>query len=402
VIGDPVKFNVFEQSSDSSYYVIYEAVGLPEGAEFTQIGMGIYSNIGAFSWIPNENQTGKFTVTFKMYREYKSENTLLDSEDIVITVSLSQHAGFSIPLSFTTKPDETVSFEISYPVGIDPSGHYIDTGVLPPGSEFNKDSREFSWIPNSGQIGSHSIDFYLFENGQSGTSFIDSNSVHIYVISATITDTTMTIWNISKDLNVFYMETTARIVDQYGNEAAGPDEILGIFSDNSCRNMESPKFIQNRGYVYSLKIGSDREGEILSFKSMNIRTGDIHEYNELLTSTNGTLNELILTKKDVVTGIDEKPFAPASFMLHDNYPNPFNPETTISFSLEIPADVNLSIYSVTGSLVKTLVSGHLSAHTYSYIWSGTNNIGLPVSSGVYYYKLHAGNTMIVKRMMLLK
>ena len=91
-----------------------------------------------------------------------------------------------------------------------------------------------------------------------------------------------------------------------------------------------------------------------------------------------------------------------TFALGQNYPNPFNPTTTISFTLPEMARTNLSIFNVGGGLVKTLVDGILPAGVKHATWNGRDASGDPVSSGVYFYRLKAGNRVMTKKMILLK
>jgi photosystem II stability/assembly factor-like uncharacterized protein len=93
---------------------------------------------------------------------------------------------------------------------------------------------------------------------------------------------------------------------------------------------------------------------------------------------------------------------PASFTLRQNSPNPFNPFTTISYTLSQSGATNLSVYSITGQKVRTLVSGPLTAGTHTAIWDGRDNSGRPVSSGVYISRLQAGKMTATGRMLLLK
>ncbi|HRY83604.1 MAG TPA: FlgD immunoglobulin-like domain containing protein, partial [Candidatus Cloacimonadota bacterium] len=89
-------------------------------------------------------------------------------------------------------------------------------------------------------------------------------------------------------------------------------------------------------------------------------------------------------------------------MLNQNYPNPFNPETTISFNLPKAGAASLNVYNVKGQLVKTLVNGELAFGNHSIVWNGTDNNGAAVSSGVYYYRLNAGNNTETRKMVLVK
>ena len=94
---------------------------------------------------------------------------------------------------------------------------------------------------------------------------------------------------------------------------------------------------------------------------------------------------------------------PAAFALANNYPNPFNPATTIKYSLPQAADVELIVYNVLGQPVRTLVAEHQSAGRYAVEWDATNNNGHSLSSGMYFYRLAAGGEFLeTKKMLLLK
>jgi flagellar hook assembly protein FlgD len=100
--------------------------------------------------------------------------------------------------------------------------------------------------------------------------------------------------------------------------------------------------------------------------------------------------------------VDEKPVKPLHFALLQNYPNPFNPTTTIDYEIPKQERVTLEIYDVLGQKIKTLVDGVLQPGDYSAMWRGTNDAGIFVATGVYFYRLEAGNYTSVKKMLLLK
>jgi hypothetical protein len=87
---------------------------------------------------------------------------------------------------------------------------------------------------------------------------------------------------------------------------------------------------------------------------------------------------------------------PSDFALNQNYPNPFNPSTTISFDLPVASDYTLTIYNVTGQVV-TSFSGHAEAGAQSVEWNAAQQ-----ASGIYFYKLDAGNFSATKKMVYLK
>lgn len=112
-----------------------------------------------------------------------------------------------------------------------------------------------------------------------------------------------------------------------------------------------------------------------------------------------------------VRGLKESPFdrmattnhgTPHGFELFQNHPNPFNPETEISYNLPNDAYVNLTILNILGQKVKTLVdefqqAGHKTAH-----WDGKDDEGNKVSSGIYFYRIQAGDYSQTKKMVLTK
>jgi hypothetical protein len=86
-----------------------------------------------------------------------------------------------------------------------------------------------------------------------------------------------------------------------------------------------------------------------------------------------------------------------------NYPNPFNPSTTIKFSMPKAGHLTLSVYNVRGQLVKTLIDGQRPMGAdQSIVWDGTNNQGSSVSSGVYFYEARTGGDVKVQKMALVK
>jgi len=93
---------------------------------------------------------------------------------------------------------------------------------------------------------------------------------------------------------------------------------------------------------------------------------------------------------------------PVTFALKPNYPNPFNPVTNIGFTLPQAERVTLKIYNIKGALVKTVVDDYLQAGDHLVQWQGVNNNNRPVGSGVYFYRIEAGNNTEVRKALLLK
>jgi hypothetical protein len=112
----------------------------------------------------------------------------------------------------------------------------------------------------------------------------------------------------------------------------------------------------------------------------------------------------------IITGTAEDPTGitddiqpdriPSVFESHQNFPNPFNPVTTIRYSLGENTQVSLKIYNVHGQLIRTLVSGEQTEGLKSVIWDGKNDLGQSVASGIYIYRLEAGSLLQSRKMLL--
>ena len=97
---------------------------------------------------------------------------------------------------------------------------------------------------------------------------------------------------------------------------------------------------------------------------------------------------------------DESLFSPKIKLF--NFPNPFNPTTTISFSIPNDSNIELSIYNIKGQKVKTLANEQYSKGEHSIVWNGDDDKGKSVSSGIYFYKLRTKEDSKIRKMILIK
>jgi len=123
--------------------------------------------------------------------------------------------------------------------------------------------------------------------------------------------------------------------------------------------------------------GTDESNELYILAA----TGDIYRFNEAKTTRVGNQSQ-----------------TPSNFSLEQNYPNPFNPQTTIKYTLRKTASVQLSIYNTLGQQVRMLLHGAQPSGDYSLTWDGKDNKGALVSSGIYFYKLKAAETVLTRKM----
>jgi hypothetical protein len=106
--------------------------------------------------------------------------------------------------------------------------------------------------------------------------------------------------------------------------------------------------------------------------------------------------------KVVRTGSPEEELLPLRTKLHPNYPNPFNPETTISFELDKDETVSLRIYNILGEEVIALKHGKLSAGSHRVKWDGKDQKGKQVASGIYFYSLKTGTARLTRKMLYVR
>ena len=126
-----------------------------------------------------------------------------------------------------------------------------------------------------------------------------------------------------------------------------------------------------------------------------------------------SLNEFLAIRQNIldrINQIDESdiinnnPVPERLEITSSNFPNPFNPETVINFSIPIVTNVSLEVFNIRGQRIKTLLDGsyELSAGSHSVIWDCTDNTGRTVGSGLYFYRIVAGEMTTTKKMLLMK
>jgi hypothetical protein len=149
-----------------------------------------------------------------------------------------------------------------------------------------------------------------------------------------------------------------------------------------------PAYDEDKFYDYQSSLGD----------TLNIRGTIRYLYGEYVLMPRSDDDIDILYANPVA--VEEGDYARLS--LGQNFPNPFNPMTKIAFNLATAGDVSLEIFDVQGRLVKTLVSGHMTAEEHNATWHGDTDDGQQAVSGLYFYRLVTEREVITRRMMLLK
>ena len=128
---------------------------------------------------------------------------------------------------------------------------------------------------------------------------------------------------------------------------------------------------------------------------------DVATFGSYSLTSSGYYSDIFVAKLGYDTSVENHLIS--SNILLSNYPNPFNPETVISFSIPDESKIELSIFNIKGQKIKTLVHNEFTKGSHSIIWNGNDDFGNSVSSGVYLYKLRVnGKTEAVKKCLLLK
>jgi hypothetical protein len=143
--------------------------------------------------------------------------------------------------------------------------------------------------------------------------------------------------------------------------------------------------------MYGLSLG------VLSGHTLNESAGTLflHPYAGLSSRDRFTFNPTVVSVQD-------KEIIPVKFSLAQNFPNPFNPTTIIRFSIAQKARVSLKVYNIVGQEVATLVDKELEAGPHQVEWRGLNKFHQSTATGVYFYRLEAGDFVEVKKMVLLR
>lgn len=140
--------------------------------------------------------------------------------------------------------------------------------------------------------------------------------------------------------------------------------------------------------------GKATNANVLDYSVLNNQSGRFE-------SRNVTVSECKEFLQVRIGATEELPL-PTMTQLFSNYPNPFNPETTISFDLAEQSPVTIEVFNIKGQKMKTLVRDSYTPGHHSVVWNGTDNNGNSVSSGVYFYRMNTPNHISTQKMLLLK
>ncbi len=184
---------------------------------------------------------------------------------------------------------------------------------------------------------------------------------------------------------------------------------IAVFADDICKGavVVDNDLVMIPGYIIELEDATEMEIRAWSSDRSSLKVG-FNLFNEV-TNEFVPVNRIVKGGNDyyrLIFGQDNQEsdinVPVINHLTINNYPNPFNPETTISFNNPKNSMVNLAIYNIKGQLVKTLVNEELIAGVHSIVWKGKNNYGQSVASGVYFTRIKTLHSIVTKKMVLMK
>ena len=210
-------------------------------------------------------------------------------------------------------------------------------------------------------------------------------------------------WPYSDDVSVEWFEiatndTVKRVTIEYGDSLNGLNNYINILRTirQSFEEIQACYFIPNVGpcdadiprYYYD-----QEENQCMEFTWGGC--GGVVPFETLEDCESNCINDGQKLSNDIFQ-------YPAKYNLNNCYPNPFNPITTLRYDLPENAMVSITIYDMMGRSIRSLVNSKQTAGYRSIQWDATNNLGEPVSAGMYIYMIQAGEYRKTKKMVLLK
>jgi hypothetical protein len=268
----------------------------------------------------------------------------------------------------------------------------VNSGTMPPGNNPDLNSDEVDliaqWI-DEGALEVNNIDCYA-DDGTEGVELWEE----CYSIENT------------DSLNLSYSGLTGSIPPEIGNLTNLTNLSL---RDNGLTGSIPPEIGNLTNLVRLWLSDNQLTGEIPeSICDLNINWSNTSDFsitnNQLCPPYPSCIEDYVgeqdTTNCEQVSIIDAT--FPITYNLHNAYPNPFNPVTTLRYDLPEDGFVNITIYDMMGRVVSNLVSSRQNAGYKSIQWNATNNHGKPVSAGVYLYQIQAGEFVQTRKMVLLK
>lgn len=261
-----------------------------------------------------------------------------------------------------------------------------------------------TWIGSVSTLAPAEGYIYYSDTGQDRTFTWNNSQSQAAPESSNIYELAKT--NYDLDLNPRLYSEAMYLIGELTDKEIGinDDIILSAFSGDECRGLGKPIFVEKfNKYLFFMNIyGSNDKNEKITFKLYDATSKNVYKIlNNFDFEANKFLGDIKAPKFLSTSSAGENDL-PTTYSLSANYPNPFNPETKIEFAVPKNDIVTIAVYNLLGEKIKTLTSKIFTPGYYSVYWSGKDEAGINVSSGIYFYRLISGDFIQSRKMILMK
>jgi hypothetical protein len=375
--------------TDTVGYTLFYGDSIPAlqiievGTELSyQVSSDLNDNSTYYWEVIADDQSGAFTENIGGYQSFYT-NVSNDPPSVATLIT---------PTENSIEVDLTPIFYWTESLDPDPMDHISYTmnwwpmGLLPVIYSADTDSNSFT--PEENLTDNSQFGWMVTANDMHGA---ESNSDSSYFYTDALPEPPLNFATVTPANNA---EGIANEVEFIWNETDDPDPVEEIH----YQLVYATDWADSSTYVFS---------ELLEDTSLTLTLEDNSHYYWIVVamdtdgfmvgSNENTPNTMVVGTLSI-DGAD----IPEVFALHQNYPNPFNPTTQIRYDLPEDALVSINIYDLMGRSIKSLVNSNQSAGYRSIQWNATNDLGEPVSAGMYIYMIQAGEFRQTKKMVLLK
>jgi len=357
-------------------YLPNDLVEMPDGAEITHIG---YQFNGNATFTENVRiymgHTDRSAFSAINIYGFVPVNTLTLVYDGPLSVQRVPDAWTIIPLS------ETIEYDASY-------------NLIVAVNEYH-----------GGAFAPANCDFYCTETPTTQSMVMYQNNPEAFDENALVTPQNHDIYTRSAIPN------TAFSFLYSGNGLPRPRYLTGEVGNgfialnwqppNISSDDETPTFLGYNVYRNGMEIIGGLSRDILEYYDMDLASDEYYTYYITATYEEGESAPSNTFSANALSDSDEM-IVSIPTKLQGNYPNPFNPSTTIAFDLARTGHVALDIYNIKGQKVRSLVNNVMEAGQHTVVWNGADDVGHSVSSGVYFYRMTTVGHSQLKKMLLLK
>lgn len=297
---------------------------------------------------------------------------------------------------------------------ITPSGvktRYATVSIGPSGIVLNRTTLDvfvshFGSTPYSGnsvyRIDSSGTSKVFVQNSllKSPVSLAIDNDANLY--TPNIGDSKLFKITPNKDLTLFSSLPSSNAIYNIGHIAFANDKLY-VTGNTGRHYLYEVEMDGSYEIIAGTGIPGSKDGEGLSaqFNGPNGIAASVTGDTLFISELNSPSSIRVVTLNST-SGVEDVPGTGMNYKLLQNFPNPFNPNTTINFRLASSDQVRLSIYNLLGKEIKLLLNGYFSPGNHSVQWNGTDDSGNHVSSGIYFYALKTGNGITARKMLLNK